>query len=51
VALLPHPFSKSLGIDEEVARLLDAGAGYNSRHSHGGGPSEAAPFAIEYELT
>lgn len=51
VALLPHPFSKTLGIDEKVAQMLDACEGYNSRHSHGGGTSEAAPFALQYDLT
>ena len=50
VALLPHPFSKTLGVDERVARELDACEGYNHRYSTGEGPSEATPFALEYNL-
>lgn len=51
VALLPHPFSKTLGVDEQVARMLDACEGFNHRYSADDGTSEAAPFALEYDLT
>lgn len=33
VAILPHPFSKTQSIDEEVVRVLDACEGFNARHS------------------
>lgn len=51
VALLPHPFSKTLGVDEQVARKLDACEGFNHRYSLDDSTSEAAPFALEYDLT
>jgi predicted metal-dependent phosphoesterase TrpH len=51
VALLPHPFSKTLGIDERAARKLDACEGFNHRYSATADPSEAVPFARAYDLT
>ena len=51
VALLPHPFTKTLGVDEQVARMLDACEGFNHRYSADDRTSEAAPFALEYDLT
>ena len=51
VAVLPHPFSKTLGVDEKVAQKLDACEGFNARYSSGEGQTAVGPFALEYGLT
>ncbi len=33
IAILPHPFSKTLSIEQRVADALDACEGFNARHS------------------
>lgn len=57
IAILAHPFTKSLTVDDRVARALDGCEGFNARHStvpsiEG---SEAEPrvaaFAREYDLS
>ncbi len=56
IAVLPHPFAKTVTIEDRVARELDACEGFNARHSGvaavEGGPGEEriAAFAREYDL-
>lgn len=57
VAIVPHPFGKTLGISEEMARKIDGIEGYNSRYSprprdlENVGDTRALQFAAEYDLT
>lgn len=57
VAVLPHPFMKSMGIEEKVARALDGVEGFNARYSppprdlDNVGDRRALEFAAEYDLT
>lgn len=57
IAVLPHPFAKSLSIEERVARALDGCEGFNARHatiaSVDGtmGEPNIVAFAQEYDLT
>lgn len=57
VAILPHPFLKSLGIEEKVARALDGVEGYNARYSppprdaENVGDRRTVEFAQAYDLT
>lgn len=51
LALLPHPFSKTLGIDTRSARELDACEGFNWRYWDGQESDETTSFALEYDLT
>lgn len=57
IAVLPHPFVKSMSIQEEVARGLDACEGFNARHArirsveNGMGEPEIISFAHAYGLS
>ncbi len=57
VAVLPHPFSKTLSIEERVARALDACEGFNARHARmasvegAEGEAKITAFALEYDLS
>lgn len=57
VAILPHPFTKSLSIDEEVAKRLDGCEGFNSRHARDkilnntNGEEYIREFARQYDLS
>jgi len=57
IAVLPHPFAKTLSIEERVAQELDACEGFNARHAkipsveNGAGESEAVSFAGRYGLS
>ncbi|MHC4606818.1 MAG: PHP-associated domain-containing protein [Planctomycetota bacterium] len=57
VALLPHPFTRSLSIEERVAQELDACEGFNARHAKmrrvdgTRGEEEIVAFAARYGLT
>ncbi|OHB74862.1 MAG: hypothetical protein A2Z34_03370 [Planctomycetes bacterium RBG_16_59_8] len=57
VAILPHPFARSVAIDEKVARKLDACEGFNARYSRSRaiennvGDELVVAFARQYDLT
>lgn len=57
IAILPHPFAKSLTIEERVARVLDGCEGFNARHAripaveNGRGEKEVVSFAERYDLS
>ena len=57
IAILPHPFIKSMSVAEEVARALDGCEGFNARHARiksvddGIGEAEIASFAQAYGLS
>ena len=57
VAVLPHPFTKSMSVQEEVAKALDACEGFNARHARiksvdgGLGESQIVSFAHSYGLS
>lgn len=57
IAVLPHPFSKTLTIEERVARALDACEGFNARHAQVAsvegpeGEERITRFAREYDLS
>ena len=57
IAILPHPFTKSLSVAENVARALDGCEGFNARHatisSVDGtmGEPNIVAFAAQYGLT
>jgi hypothetical protein len=57
IAVLPHPFTKTLSVEERVARALDACEGFNARHSRavpaagGTGDERVSAFARAYDLS
>lgn len=57
VAILPHPFAKTLSIEDRVARELDGAEGFNARHAKirevqgGMGEPEVLSFAKSYGLS
>lgn len=57
IAVLPHPFSKTMAIEEHVARMLDACEGFNARHARGrkveegGAEPHIQEFATQYDLS
>jgi hypothetical protein len=57
IAILPHPFAKTVSIEEKVARALDGCEGFNARHARikevrdGVGEPDVLTFAAGYDLT
>jgi hypothetical protein len=57
IAVLPHPFARTLSIEEKVARELDACEGFNARHAEVAslegpeGEPRVAAFAKRYDLS
>ncbi|MBI2899346.1 MAG: PHP domain-containing protein [Planctomycetes bacterium] len=57
IAVLAHPFAKTLTLEDRVARALDACEGFNARHAkmrsvdNGLGEPEAVTFANSYDLS
>ncbi len=57
IAVLPHPFARTLSIEEKVARELDACEGFNARHAEVAslegpeGEERVMPFARRYDLS
>jgi predicted metal-dependent phosphoesterase TrpH len=57
VAVLPHPFARTLSIEEAAARELDACEGFNARHAEvpflegPEGEARVMPFARRYDLS
>lgn len=57
VAILPHPFTSHLSVDEKVARKLDGCEGFNARHARSKtldntiGEPHVVEFAKLYDLT
>lgn len=57
IAILPHPFARTLTIDAAVAEKLDGCEGFNARYSRstaieqGIGDERAVAFAQQYDLT
>jgi predicted metal-dependent phosphoesterase TrpH len=51
LAVLAHPFTKNVSVDERVARAVDACEGFNARHSRGEPADErVVAFARAYGL-
>ena len=57
IAVLPHPFTRHLSIEEKVARKLDACEGFNARHArekildNSYGEAHIREFAQQYDLS
>lgn len=57
IAILPHPFAKSMSIEDRVARALDGCEGFNARHAKiravesGIGEPDVLSFAQSYDLS
>jgi len=57
IAIMPHPFSGRLTIDERVAKAIDGCEGFNARHSKSKfidnaiGEPDVASFALQYDLS